>query len=155
MKRRILSAILAIVLVFTFAPMTFAASDEANEAASALHELGLFAGVGTNADGTINYDLDRAPTRNEAVTMLVRILGKEEEAKNGTWETPFTDVAEWAKPYVGYAYANKLTGGTSAATFGGSDIVSATQYLTFALRALGYKSGVDFQWDRAWELSDQ
>lgn len=26
---------------------------------------------------------------------------------------------------------------------------------TAVLRALGYKSGSNFQWDRAWELSDQ
>ncbi|MBE6935640.1 MAG: hypothetical protein E7458_03970, partial [Ruminococcaceae bacterium] len=31
------------------------------------------------------------------------------EAETETWNTPFTDVDEWAKPYVGYAYANGLT----------------------------------------------
>ena len=33
--------------------------------------------------------------------------------------------------------------------------MTATQYLTFVLRALGYTSGVDFEWDKAWELSDK
>lgn len=87
--------------------------------------------------------------------MLVRLLGKEEEAKTGKWTTPFTDVADWAKPYVGYAYTNGLTTGTSATTFGGNATVNASEYLTFVLRALGYESGTDFQWDKAWELSDQ
>lgn len=155
LKKRILSILLAAILICTAAPSTFAASDEAVTAANSLYSLGLFSGTGTDASGKPVFDLDRAPTRNEAVTMLVRLLGKEDEAKSKTWEIPFIDVAEWAKPYVGYAYANKLTGGTSATTFGGSDQVSATQYLTFVLRALGYKSGVDFQWDKAWELSDQ
>ena len=87
--------------------------------------------------------------------MLVRLLGKGEEAVSGTWETPFTDVADWAKPYVGYAYANGLTSGTGATTFGGNSPITASQYITFVLRALGYESGTDFQWDKAWELSDR
>lgn len=29
------------------------------------------------------------------------------------------------------------------------------QYLTFVLRALGYEDGTDFQWDKAWKLSDE
>ena len=155
MKKKIISLLLAIVMVCSIIPSAFAASDEAVTAADALHELGLFNGTGTDANGKPIYDLDRAPTRAEAVTMLVRLLGKEEEAKGGNWNIPFTDVADWAKPYVGYAYANKLTSGTSATTFGGDALVTASQYITFVLRALGYNSGTDFQWDRAWELSDQ
>ena len=150
-----LLAVLAAVMICSMMPSAFAASDEAIDAAYALNELGLFNGVGKNANGTPNFDLDRAPTRHESVVMLVRLLGKEAEAKAGAWETPFTDVAEWAEPYVGYAYANDLVSGTSATKFSGTDVISASQYLTLVLRALGYKSGVDFQWDKAWELSDQ
>ena len=155
MKCKILCILLACVMLFSTMTTAFAASSEAAEAAESLHALGLFNGTGTNEDGTPNYDLDREPSRAEAVTMLVRLLGKEEEAKNGTWTTPFTDVADWAKPYVGYAYTNGLTSGTSATTFGGTATVTASQYLTFILRALGYQSGTDFQWDKAWELSDK
>ena len=125
------------------------------EAANKLFELGLFRGVGTSEDGTPDFALDRAATRAEAVTMLVRLLGQENAALAGTWETPFTDVADWALPYVGYAYANGLTMGTGATTFGSNDPVSTTQYLTFVLRALGYESGTDFAWDSAWTLTDE
>jgi len=38
-----------------------AASDEALAAANALNALGLFGGVGSNPDGSTNYDLNRAP----------------------------------------------------------------------------------------------
>lgn len=154
MKKRIVSILLATVMLFTAVPVAFAASDDAFAAADALHELGLFNGTGTDANGNPVYDLDRAPSRQEAVTMLVRLLGKETEAKSGTWEIPFTDVADWAKPYVGYAYANGLTSGTSATTFGGNSTVTAAQYITFILRTLGYESGTDFQWDKSWELAD-
>ena len=66
-------------------------------------------------------------------------------------------MADWARPYVGYAYANGLTNGTGRTTFSGKDPVTATQYLTFVLRALGYSSaeGGDFRWDAAWELTDR
>ena len=153
--KRLFSLLLVSVMMFSLVCTVRAASPEAIAAADAIHELGLFQGVGINQDGTPNYDLDRAPNRFEAVTMLVRLLGKEEEAAAGTWNTPFTDVAEWAIPYVGYAYSNKLTDGISDASFGGASPVTAAQYITFVLRALGYDSSSDFQWDAAWELSDE
>jgi len=131
-----------------------AVTPEMIDAANKLHTLGLFQGIGSNPDGSPNFDLVRAPTRAEAITMFVRLLGKDSVAINGTWSTPFTDVDNWARPYVGYAYANGLTQGTSATTFGRSD-ATVSQYLTFILRALSYTSGTDFQWDRAWELSDR
>ena len=153
--KRLLSVILSLCLTCSIVPPAFATSSEANEAAQALYELGLFSGTETDPNGNPVFDLDRAPTRNEAVTMLVRLLGKGEEAANGMWSTPFIDVADWAKPYVGYAYTNGLTSGTSATTYGGDHAVTASEYLTFVLRALGYSSATDFQWDRAWELSDR
>ncbi len=135
-------------------PVSFAADSEAKASADTLYSLGLFQGKGTNEDGTPVYDLDSAATRNEAVTLLVRLLGKEAEAKSGSWDMPFTDVEEWAKPYVGYAYAKGLAKGTTETSFGGEDTVTASQYITFVLRALGYDSSTDFKWDAAWELSD-
>lgn len=153
--KRWLSLLLSLALVISLIPTALAATPEATEAANALYSRGLFNGTGIDANGNPIFELDRAPTRHEAVTMLVRLLGKENEAKSGIWTTPFTDVAEWAKPYVGYAYANGLTDGVSKTAFGGEETVSASQYLTFVLRTLGYSSGTDFQWDKAWELSDK
>lgn len=157
MKKRILSIILALCMLLALAAPALAAENTAETAAQALYDLGLFKGVGNNADGTPNFDLNRAPNRAEAVTMLVRLLGKEEEALAGTWENSFTDVPDWAAPYVGYAYANELTKGVNreGTLFGSDSLVSATQYLTFVLRALGYQDGVDFQWNAAWEKTDE
>lgn len=157
MYKRLLSSCLALVLILFIAPIPVAqaASAEAVSAANALYELGLFSGSGKDSNGNPNFDLDRTPTRHEAVTMLVRLLGKATEAEKGSWTTPFTDVANWATPYVGYAYTNNLTSGTSATTYSGNDVVTTSQYITFVLRSLGYESGADFQWDKAWELSDK
>ena len=52
----------------------------------------------------------------------------------------------WAKPYVNFAYENDLTKGVSADKLGANDAVTAAQYLTFVLRAMGYVSGEDFDW---------
>ena len=155
MQKKLISLLLFLMLCAAMAVPAFAASDKAVAAADALYELGLFKGVGDNEDGTPNYDLDRGLTRQEAVTLLVRLLGKEAEALAGTWKTPFTDVADWAKPYVGFAFENGLTNGVSATLFGSEALVTATQYLTFVLRALGYESGTDFEWDSAWTLTDE
>ena len=76
MKKRIICLLLAVITIFSLMPTAFAASSEATAAADTLHSLGLFNGTGTDANGNPIYDLDRAPTRHEAVTMLVRILGK-------------------------------------------------------------------------------
>ena len=157
MKKRLLCMILTLVMIFSLVPSVAAASDEATEAAEALYELGLFKGTGTNSDGTPIFDLDKTPTRNQAVIMLVRLLGKEEEALAGNWELPFTDVPKGstAYPYIGYAYANGLTNGTSATTYSGGNPIRANQYITIVLRSLGYTSGKDFAVSTAWEFSDK
>ncbi|MCD7948253.1 MAG: WG repeat-containing protein [Oscillospiraceae bacterium] len=156
MKKRMLAILLALAIcVGMITGTVFSASDEAQQAAEELYDLGIFQGAGTKTDGTPDFRLDEKLTRAEAVTLLVRLLGKENEAVSKSWATPFTDVEDWAMPYVGYAYANGLTSGVAATEFGSWRSVSATQYLTFLLRALGYTSGSDFAWDSAWTLTDQ
>ena len=132
-----------------------AAQAEAQTAADALNALGLFSGTGTDAQGNPIYELDRQPTRQEAITMLVKLVGGAEESAKGGWSTPFTDVDDWAKNWVGYAYSKGLTAGTSATTFGANDQTTAAQYLTFVLKALGYDANSDFIWNSAWSLAEQ
>lgn len=155
--KKLLSLVLTLVLVCSLIPAAYAAEDDATQAAQTLYELGLFKGTGTNRDGTPVFDLKKTPTRNQAIIMLVRLLGKEEEALAGEWELPFTDVPKTstAYPYIGYAYANGLTGGTSATTYSGGNPIRANQYITFVLRAMGYVSGEDFEVSTAWEFSDE
>lgn len=153
--KKVLVCILCLALCISSVPGAFAANDEAVQAARQLYDLGLFRGVGTNGDGSPDFDLDRAPTRAEAMTMMVRLFMDENAALRENYDCHFKDVAGWARPYVGYAYEYGVTTGQSDTAFGGASPVSATEYLTFVLRALGYESGTDFQWDRAWELSDR
>lgn len=153
--KKLLSFILSLLLVTSIAPVSFAASSEAVAAANNLHSLKLFSGIGNNADGTPNFDLDGIPDRHQGAIMLVRLLGKENAARNGTWSTPFTDVASWAKPYVGYGYQNKLVYGISSNKYSGTQKITAEHYTTFVLRALGYKDSEDFVWSNPFILSDK
>lgn len=122
-----------------------ALASDFDHCADALNDLGLF--QGTDA----GYELDRAPNRLEAGAMLVRLLGKEDVARQLDYTAPFTDVPDWAKPYVQYLYENGLTSGATATTFGGNDLCTAQQYATFLLRALGYSDqpGGDFTYTDA------
>lgn len=115
--------------------------------AGQLQALGLFRGTG---DG---LELDRPPSRTEALVMLVRALGKGAQAEAHPKTHPFTDVPAWADGYVSYAWEQGLTQGTSASTFGGEEAATAETYLTLLLRALGYSSQWDFDWDHPWSLA--
>ena len=130
------------------------ASPSEIQAAQNLHSLGLFMGDGLLADGSPNFALDRQPTRAEAITMFVRLIGGGEYAHFWEWHMPFTDVPSWARPYVGLAWYFGLTSGISETEFGSHQPVTAAQYITFILRALGYVSEVDFRWSSSWTLSD-
>ena len=154
--KKFVSLLLALALAAALAVPSLAVDRaEAQTSAQLLYNLGLFRGTGTDASGAPVFDLDRAPTRAEAVTMLVRLLGAEQTALSGSWSMPFTDVADWARPYVGYAYSKGLTKGIDATTFGSASTVTAAQYLTFLLRALGYQDGTDFSWSTPWLRTDK
>lgn len=156
MKKKLLSLFLALTLALSLSvPALAVTAQEAQSDAELLYNLGLFKGTGTNADGSPQFSLDRAPTRAEAVTILVRLLGKEQEAQAGSWNIPFTDVPDWAVPYVGYAYSKGYTNGVDETRFGSSSPVSAAQFLTFLLRSLGYADGTDFSWSSPWTLTDR
>lgn len=115
--------------------------------ADSLHEMGLFQGTQNG------YDLDRTPTRAEASVMLVRLLGKEAEAKALTYTAPFTDLKGWEKPYVQYLYSNGLANGTNRTTFNPTGKCTAQMYAVFLLRALGYSDTADFSYANAIEAA--
>ncbi len=118
--------------------------------ADALNSLGLFKGT------DIGYELTRPASRGEAIVMLIRLLGEEDEALAYTGTHPFTDVPDWLKPYVAYAYNKQYTTGVSSTLFGSSQEVTDLQYATFILRALKYddKAG-DFDYYKAPEYLNE
>lgn len=102
--------------------------------AEELNQLGLLKGVGKG-----NYEMSRAPTRAESVVMVIRLLGKENDAlKSGGNANPFYDVPDWAEKYISYASGEGLVKGVSEGFFGANLPVDSKQYITFLLRALKY-----------------
>ncbi|MCL1828776.1 MAG: hypothetical protein FWG32_04685 [Oscillospiraceae bacterium] len=145
------------ISLFAALPLTVGAADKtaAETAAESLRSLGLFRGTSSDPNDP-QFELDRIPTRAEGIVMLIRLMGVEAEALSGEYPCPFEDVPAWAADYVGYAYAMGWTKGVSEepALFDPNSSMTATQYLTFVLRALDYVDGVDFTWNAAWQLSD-
>jgi hypothetical protein len=146
----ILIAALLIPVLLSFASAGFSERVRlATPYADALNSLGLFTGTGQG------YELERAPTRAEGLIMLLRLLGLYETAASYTGSHPFTDVPDWVAPRVAYARSNHITTGTSLTTFGTDEPMSASHYLTFVLRALGYRDGVDFpDWTQTHGLAE-
>ncbi len=157
MKKRIIYLLL-IIIAITIIPVSCRDADNitANDAAEKLHDLGLLAGVGTNADGSINFDTSGSLTRAQSITQVVRFLGKEKEATENANEHPFTDLPAWSVPYVSYAYANGVTKGVSNTKFAPDNAMTEAAFLTAILRVLGYNDAAgDFTWSAPHALAKE
>ena len=119
---------------------SYSTNTDYNAIAAALKTMHLFQGSFTGyGEG---YDLEVAPTRLQALIMFIRVLGEENDALAYTGSTPFTDITPGtqSEKYLGYAHSKGYTNGYSATTFRPSQTVTASQYMEFILRALGYSS---------------
>ena len=112
--------------------------------AEILKELGLFKGDNTG------FNLERHGTRVEAAVIIVRLLGMEEEALKFNYNHPFTDIPNWADPYIGYLYESKLTLGVGNNLYGSERDLTPEQFMTFCLRSLSYDDKIgDFEWEKS------
>ena len=145
MKKRIVSLSIVFVLLFTLLPLqTSALAADYTPQADTLNTLGLFLGTPSG------YNLARDMTRAEAGTMVVRLLGREAEARENQYEHPFDDVPAWADDYIGYLFHFDITKGISATRYGSNNKISPAQYATFMLRSLSYDDEAgDFTWSKA------
>ncbi len=116
--------------------------------AESLQQQGLLQG---NENG---LDLLKPLTRAEAVTLLIRAMGLEDQTSNYT-VSQFADIASdnWASPYAALAKAEGITNGVSETEFAPDDPVTADQFATFVLRAAGesnfdYTQGIQILIDR-------
>lgn len=151
MKKSFVFIIVIVLLIATVVPVSAQTANLQNTA-DALHSLGLFQGMG----GSIGYALDQNLTRAQGITLLVRMIGKEAEALEGTYRTPFVDVPAWAAGYVGYAYTNAITNGMGPDKFGSDVQLNDYMFLTLVLRALGYNDvgeNAQFTWNDPYDLA--
>ena len=116
------------------------------EAIEVLQAVGVMVG---DEDG--NFNPDEYVTRNEMAVVMSNLLAL--NVSNFTSSSiPFTDVPDWAAPYVAACYADGITSGTSDTTYGGDDTVTAAQAGLMMLKALGYfQYSSDFGSD--WQLA--
>ena len=152
--KRLTAVLLSVIICFSlFSPNAFATSSTRDTSleqtlAADLKSMSLFQGVSDT-----DFALSKAPTRTEAVVILIRMLGKESGAQSGSWTQPFADVAPWADKYIGYAYQQGLTKGVSETEFGSGN-ASAAAFLTLLLRALGYSdANGDFSYSDPYTLA--
>ncbi len=131
MKKRLAILLSLVMLLSTLSPAFAGAIEYGAE----LKEMGII-------KGDQNGDLNEAAnvTREEAIVTLTRMMGQEEKALQCKDETPFSDVAtdHWARPYLGYAKKMGWTNGIGDGKFGLGKNVTAQEYVTFMLRALGH-----------------
>jgi len=93
-----------------------------------------YAGI-TNGIGDNLYGVDGYYTRAQMVTMIGRVMEVFFGAEM-TVENSFSDVPDWAAPYVGYAESIGITNGIGEGLFGSNNILENQQAAVFAHRWL-------------------
>lgn len=140
-----LVTVIAIFFTLFYSHIALAAIHPDDTEAYALKELGIFNG---RENG---FALEEKPNRVEAAVILLRLIGKEQEALAENIPNGFTDVPDWADAQIGYLYQKGLIKGMSETTFGNNPI-DFNQMMTLILRALGYSEAADdFVWSSAAE----
>ena len=93
-----------------------------------------YAGV-TNGVGNNRFDPNSSITRAQIVTMIGRIAEAffDQPAQG---ENPFTDVPNWAAPFVGYAADNGITTGVGGGRFDSDGILQNQHTAIFCYRVL-------------------
>lgn len=150
--RRIMAIVLAGMLLVFGAQPAVAAPGTATEKADALKSAGLFAGT------TSGYDLAGRLTREQGLTLALRVQGLDADVKKlsaAQVQAVMADVSDaaliagWAKPYVAFALRQNpaITSGVSGSggkvVFSASQPMSGKQFLVFLARAMGYQADMD------------
>jgi len=115
------------------------------EVAEKMNKLGIVQGVGTNPDGSIDFNLGRNLTRAELVTTIVRSFGQEQAAQLSKGAPSFADVSahEWYSGYI--AIAKNLAEqagnpiGKSENSFDPNADLTKAEAIVFIMKYLGIK----------------
>jgi hypothetical protein len=131
--RKILSLVLVLAMVLS--SFAFAAVD-VNTVGQELKDLGVLKG-----DNAGNLNPDQNLTREQALVVLARLMGKEAEAAATTVKSSFADVPtdSYYAPYVAYAELQGWTNGKAVGVFGYGEDATMAMMATYHVRALGYE----------------
>ena len=120
-------------------------SEQNQEAIEVLKSVGIMTG-----DEKGNFNPEAKVTRNEMAVVMSNLMAYNVKTYANT--SPFTDVPDWAEPYVAACYTNGITSGYDKVTYGGDDSVTTGQAALMVMKALGYfQYQSDFGAD--WQLS--
>ena len=121
------------------------ASNVNQEAIEVLQTVGIMTG-----DQNGNFNPDGSITRNEMAVVMAHLLNLDYDYYRGT--NPFTDVPEWAAPYVAACAAEGVVAGIGNGQYGGDQKVTAAQASLMIMKALGYfQNAEDFGTD--WQVA--
>ena len=135
MKHRLLSGLLAVVLVLGLAPGALAAPPAESEAAQVLAALDIMVG-----DENGNLNLDRTITRAEFTKMTVAASTSRDTVGDAVAVKPYPDVPQthWAAPYIKAAVDLNLVQGDLYGNFNPDEKITLAEGVTILLRLLGY-----------------
>ena len=151
--KRALSLLLSSTLVLGMLVMGGSAAgykdvDDSNvnqEAIEVLQTVGIMTG-----DQNGNFNPDGSITRNEMAVVMAHLLNLDYDYYRGT--NPFTDVPEWAAPYVAACAAEGVVAGIGNGQYGGNNKVTAAEASLMIMKALGYfQNAEDFGSD--WQVA--
>lgn len=114
--------------------------------AEAVARLGVLKGDG---EGVTDAYLGKRTTRLQSALLMLRLIGKEQEASSYAGAETFADANQAGKasqPVLAYLKAHPEYGwsGTGTGSFDPLSTVTAQQFYKVMLEALGYRSGTDF-----------
>ncbi len=149
------SVILCVCILSVLTLPAFAATS--SSAANSCETLGLIKG---NGSGVTDSYLSQNATRLQATTLILRLLGLEDEAKNFIGTDNFSDVGELNnsnQAILAYLKANPQLGfsGYGNNKFEPLTKVTAREFYKVLLTALGYSQGVDFGFSSAIEFANK
>lgn len=137
--KRVLSLVLAFMLVLTSIMPAFAEESMDSQAGKDLESYGVIAGTDNGLD-------EKSPlTRAQMAVIWSQMYGMKEEAAAYAFAPSFTDVAEgeWYTPYIAFAEQKGwMTGDAAGGTFRPNDTMSAQAINATFVKALGY----DVEW---------
>ena len=137
MKKRLLSGLLAVLMLLALFPAALAASPAEEEAAQALAALDIMVG-GENGD----LMLDRSVTRAEFTKMTVAASVYGDGVGSETTVSPYPDVpyTHWAASYIQTAVQAGYITGYLDGTFRPNNTITLAEGVTMVLRLLGYQN---------------
>lgn len=135
MKKRILSLLLCLTLLFGTAVGTASAAADADTRLEVVRVLGILVG-----DAKGNLNLDNTVTRAEFVKMMVAASKDKDSVTDGSGAAQFSDVKTgyWAGGYIGAAVENGWIMGYVDGTFRPQKNITLEEGCTALLRVLGY-----------------